>query len=151
MAPMLRRLARFVSGRIAVKLTLTLVGFVAISMLAAGLYLGRALDRFAVASLEARLVTAGRLLHDEARALLARGAGADVLEAFVRRAARPTESRVTVIAPDGAVVGDSEVARAELPRLENHRDRPEIRAALQGRNRAAQGTALGERPEVNEP
>ena len=133
MAPMLRRLARFVTGRIAVKLTLTLVGFVAISMLAAGLYLGRALDRFAVASLEARLVTAGRLLHDEARALLARGAGADVLEAFVRRAARPTESRVTVIAPDGAVVGDSEVARAELPRLENHRDRPEIRAALQGR------------------
>ena len=86
-----------------------------------------------MASLEARLVTASRLLHDEARALLARGAGADALEAFVRRAARPTESRVTVIAPDGAVVGDSEVARAELPRLENHRDRPEVRAALQGR------------------
>ncbi len=133
MAPMLHRLTRFVRGRIVVKLTLTLVGFVAVSMLVAGLYLGRALDRFAVASLEGRLVTAGRLLHDEARGLLARGAGAAALGAFVRRAARPTESRVTIIGPDGVVVGDSEVAPAELGRLDNHRDRPEVRAALGGR------------------
>jgi two-component system phosphate regulon sensor histidine kinase PhoR len=133
MAPMLRRFTRFVRGRIVVKLTLTLVGFVAVSMLVAGLYLGRALDRFAVASLEGRLVTAGRLLHDEARGLLARGAGADALGAFVRRASRPTESRVTVIGPDGVVMADSEVTPAELGRLENHRDRPEVRAALDGR------------------
>ena len=129
---MLQRLVRFVRGRIAVKLTLTLVGFVAVSMLVAGLYLGRALDRFAVASLEGRLVTAGRLLQDDVRGLLGRGAGAEAFGAFVRRAARPTESRVTVIAPDGVVVADSEVAPGELGRLENHRDRPEVRAALAG-------------------
>ncbi len=133
MAAMLGRLTGFVRGRIVVKLTLTLVGFVAVSLLAGGVYLGRALDQFAVASLETRLATAGRLLHDEARGLLARGAGADAMGAFVRRAARPTESRVTVIAPDGVVLGDSEVAPADLGRLENHRDRPEVRAALQGR------------------
>jgi hypothetical protein len=103
---MLRGLANLVQGRIAVKLTLTLVGFVAITMLAVGLYLGSALDRFAVESLEARLVTAGRLLHDEARNLLRDRAGTPELTAFVRRAARPTESRVTVIALDGVVVGD---------------------------------------------
>ncbi len=133
MAAMLGRLTGFVRGRIVVKLTLTLVGFVAVSLLAGGVYLGRALDQFAVASLETRLATAGRLLHDEARGLLARGAGADAISAFVRRAARPTESRVTVIAPDGVVLGDSEVAPADLGRLENHRDRPEVRAALEGR------------------
>jgi two-component system phosphate regulon sensor histidine kinase PhoR len=55
------------------------------------------------------------------------------MSAFVRRAAHPTESRVTVIAPDGVVLGDSEVAPADLGRLENHRDRPEVRAALDGR------------------
>ncbi|HXD96476.1 MAG TPA: ATP-binding protein [Candidatus Acidoferrum sp.] len=129
---MLQRLTRFVRGRIVVKLTLTLVGFVAVSMLVAGLYLSRALDRFAAASLEARLVTAGRLLHDETRGMLSRGAGAEAMGAFVRRVARPTESRVTVIASDGLVLGDSEVAPADLDRLENHRDRPEVRAALEG-------------------
>ncbi len=132
MAAMLGRLTGFVRGRIVVKLTLTLVGFVAVSLLAAGVYLGRALDQFAVASLQTRLATAGRLLHDEARGLLVRGAGADAMGAFARRAARPTESRVTVIAPDGVVLGDSEVAPADLGRLDNHRDRSEVRAALQG-------------------
>jgi two-component system phosphate regulon sensor histidine kinase PhoR len=132
MAAMLGRLTRLVSGRIAVKLTLTLVGFVIISVLAAGLYLGRALDRFAVASLEARLVTAGGLLHDEARGLLTRGADPAASDAFVRRAAVPTGSRVTLIAPDGLVLADSEVASVDLARLENHRDRPEVRTALQG-------------------
>jgi two-component system phosphate regulon sensor histidine kinase PhoR len=126
------RLSRFVRGRIAVKLTLTLVGFVALTSLVAGLYLSRALDRFAVASLEARLATAGRLLHEEARALLARSAPTAVMDAFVRRAARPTESRVTLIAPDGLVLADSEVGPADLARLENHRDRPEVRTALAG-------------------
>ncbi|HXV93839.1 MAG TPA: ATP-binding protein [Pseudonocardia sp.] len=130
---MLQRLARFVRGRIVVKLTLTLVGFVAVSTLVAGLYLGRALDRFAVTSLEGRLVAAGRLLHDEARGLLAAGVRAEAVGAFVRRVARPTESRVTVIGPDGRVLGDSEVAPAELVGLDNHRDRPEVRAALDGR------------------
>ena len=133
MAPMLRALVHLVRGRIAVKLTLTLVGFVAVSMVVAGLYLQRALDRFAVASLEGRLLTAGRLMHDEARGLLAPGADPEAMGAFVRRAARPTESRVTLIAPDGVVLGDSEVPQYELDRLEDHRDRPEVRAALQGR------------------
>ena len=133
MALMLERVVRLVRGRIVVKLTLTLVGFVAVSTLVAGLYLGRALDRFAVASLEGRLASAGRLLHAEARSLLTADASAEALGAFVRRAARPTESRVTVIGADGRVLGDSDVAPAALASLEEHRDRPEVRAALEGR------------------
>ena len=54
---------------IVVKLTLTLVGFVAVTTLVAGLYSRHALDQFAVEALESRLATAGRLLHDEARGL----------------------------------------------------------------------------------
>jgi two-component system phosphate regulon sensor histidine kinase PhoR len=133
MRGMLRGLLRLVRARIAVKLTLTLVGFVAVSTLVAGLYLRQALDRFAVESLEARLATAGRLLHDEARAHLTRVEATEDLAAFARRAARPTDSRVTLIAPDGRVVADSDVAAVDLARLENHRDRPEVRAALAGR------------------
>jgi two-component system phosphate regulon sensor histidine kinase PhoR len=120
-----------IRARIAVKLTLTLVGFVALSLIAAGVYLNHALEAFAVDALEARLVTAGRLLHDEARALLLRPAPAAV-QAFVGRAATPTAARITLIAVDGTVLGDSEVPEAELSRLENHRNRPEVRAALGG-------------------
>jgi two-component system phosphate regulon sensor histidine kinase PhoR len=126
-------LVRLVQGRIAVKLTLTLVGFVAIASLAAGIYLSQALDRFAAESLEARLATAGRLLHDDVRDLLRRRAGRAEMAAFVRRVSAPTESRVTIMAPDGAVVADSEVAPEDLGRLENHAARPEMRAALAGR------------------
>src|SRR5207245_11432691 len=131
MTPMTGPLA-FVRSRIAVKLTLTLVGFVALSMVAACVYLNHALDAFAVDALEARLVTAARLLHDDARALLLRTSSPAAVRAFTVRAAEPTGARVTLIALDGLVLGDSEVPVAELPRVENHRDRPEVRAALAG-------------------
>jgi two-component system phosphate regulon sensor histidine kinase PhoR len=41
--------------------------------------------------------------------------------------------RVTVIAHDGVVIGDSEVPDDKLAALENHGNRPEIREALAGR------------------
>src|SRR5262249_29647719 len=129
----LNRLVLPVRRRIAVKLTLTLVGFVAVTTLVAGLYLRHALDQFAVEALEARLATAGRLLHDEARGLLMRHAGPEEMASFPRRPAAPTGLRLPGIAPDGVVRGDSDIAPGALARLENHRDRPEVRAAFAGR------------------
>jgi two-component system phosphate regulon sensor histidine kinase PhoR len=127
------RLLSLVRRRIAIKLTLTLVGFVAVIMVVAGLYLTRSLEAIAVESQEARLATAGRLLHDEARALAGReGQGADI-HGFVVRAARSAGSRVTLIAADGRVIGESELPAEDLPRIENHAGRPEVREALAGR------------------
>jgi two-component system phosphate regulon sensor histidine kinase PhoR len=123
---------RLVRRRIALKLTLTLVGFVGLSILVAGLYLRHALEAFAAESLEARLVLAGSVLEGEARAVLA-GGDAAAAQAFVRRAARATRARVTLVAPDGRVIGESERDLADLARIENHRERPEIQAALDGR------------------
>lgn len=40
------------------------------------------------------------------------------------------KERLTLIAPDGRVIGDSEVEGAKLGELQNHLDRPEIHAAL---------------------
>jgi two-component system phosphate regulon sensor histidine kinase PhoR len=40
------------------------------------------------------------------------------------------KARVTLIAPDGAVIGDSDVGQARLPQLENHLQRPEVQEAL---------------------
>lgn len=41
-----------------------------------------------------------------------------------------TRERLTLIAPDGRVIGDSEVGQAGLSGLQNHLDRPEVQAAL---------------------
>ena len=129
---MIQAFVHFLRCSIARKLTVTLVGFVAITIVVAGLYLNRALEAFAVDTLEARLVSIGRLLHDEARDLIVRDASPAAFRAFAVRGSRPTASRITVIAADGRVLGDSEVAVEDLPRVENHGKRPEVLAALAG-------------------
>jgi two-component system phosphate regulon sensor histidine kinase PhoR len=50
-------------------------------------------------------------------------------QAFAARSARRLGLRVTLVAPDGAVLGDSARDRQHLATMENHLDRPEIREA----------------------
>jgi two-component system phosphate regulon sensor histidine kinase PhoR len=126
-------LIRALRRRIAVKLALTLLGFVAVTVLAAGLYLNHALERLAVESLESRLTTAAALLHDDTRAQLAPETSPLARHEFALRAARRSGSRVTVITTDGRVVADSDVPVADLGRMENHAGRPEVAAAVAGR------------------
>jgi two-component system, OmpR family, phosphate regulon sensor histidine kinase PhoR len=54
--------------------------------------------------------------------------------------------RVTIVAPDGSVIGDSRVPGPELPVIENHLDRAEIRDAFAGQI----GYALRESPTVGD-
>jgi two-component system phosphate regulon sensor histidine kinase PhoR len=68
-------------------------------------------------------------------------------EAMDRRCAAvaaKAKARVTIIAPDGTVLGDSEAPSATL---ENHHDRPEIRAALAD----GDGQAVRLSASVNQP
>ncbi|HSV55594.1 MAG TPA: ATP-binding protein [Magnetospirillaceae bacterium] len=73
-------------------------------------------------------------LSKTARAL-ANGLSPDTLkypaaaQAFCDRTARGTSFRVTLITREGTVMGDSGSEAAEM---DNHRDRPEVRAALAG-------------------
>lgn len=50
----------------------------------------------------------------------------------VEQIGQRVRARVTFMTASGEVVGDSEVPSASLATLENHRDRPEVREALQG-------------------
>jgi two-component system, OmpR family, phosphate regulon sensor histidine kinase PhoR len=143
----IRRLLHALRRRIALKLALTLVGFVAVCQLAAGVYLTRALERLAIEALEARLTSAARLLHDEARGLVRGRAPAGRLYAFTRRAAGEADLRVTVIGADGTVLGDSRVPPTELSAVENHAERAEVRAALAGQV----GRALRESATIGAP
>lgn len=51
------------------------------------------------------------------------------LDAEADTLGRLAEARVTFIAPNGTVVGDSEVPAGTLSAVDNHADRPEVRAA----------------------
>lgn len=82
-----------------------------------------------LADLESQLSAEARLVSESVSTLLAEGAPADGIDALVKRLGQLLEARVTVINPDGAVVGDSE---EEPAAMENHRERPEVQAALAG-------------------
>jgi len=60
---------------------------------------------------------------------------------FAQLAGARLGRRVTLIDPEGHVRGDTEFDRPSLARLENHRNRPEVRAALD----SARGVGMNER------
>ena len=51
-------------------------------------------------------------------------------DAFLRRAASALECRITHIAPDGRVMNDTDQLPADVPAMENHAGREEVREAL---------------------
>jgi two-component system phosphate regulon sensor histidine kinase PhoR len=55
------------------------------------------------------------------------------LDALADRAGELARARVTLIAPDGRVLGDSDVPAARIAGVESHAGRPEVREALHGR------------------
>jgi signal transduction histidine kinase len=55
----------------------------------------------------------------------------------MERTARELGLRITLIAPDGRVVAESDEPAEMIPRIENHLQRPEVQAALQGRTGSA--------------
>ncbi len=61
---------------------------------------------------------------------LARGLpGSETRDDFLRRAAADLDCRVTYIAPDGRVLDDTDLLPADVPAMENHANRPEVREA----------------------
>lgn len=56
----------------------------------------------------------------------------ETMDAAADRLAERLAVRLTIMAVDGRVLGDSAVPAPDVPHMENHRDRPEIRTALKG-------------------
>ena len=71
----------------------------------------------------------GRALAHSVQEFMGQGRTPE-LDAFIKKEAQDIHARVTVIAPDGTVLADSERDPAGM---ENHRYRPEVMEALEGR------------------
>ena len=101
------------------------------SVAAADIYLAGALERLVGKRIRddllVRLTLVQRALSSTSISPEDQGAWKAFADEFGRLAA----ARVTVVREDGVVLGDSEVARENLAGLENHKNRPEIRDALE--------------------
>ncbi len=96
-------------------------------------FFSRTLDDFYREEKRRGLEAQGQLVVNQARDALVSG-NIGSLESLSLALGKQSGTRLTIILPDGRVVGDSE----EVPvKMDNHARRPEIRVALEGRSGAA--------------
>jgi two-component system phosphate regulon sensor histidine kinase PhoR len=99
-----------------------------ISLLAASWYASEAMRHFFMDQIATDLKARAGLLEKQITGLLS-PLRSETIDALCKEAGRLSATRITVILPDGTVIGDSR----ETPRLmDNHGNRPEIITALSG-------------------
>jgi two-component system phosphate regulon sensor histidine kinase PhoR len=113
------------------KLFLVSVALIAASMGAADAYLTPSIAGHLTQTIRADLLVRARLVAREAAASPASvTSGEPSWEMLAHSLAGTANGRVTFIAADGVVLGDSDVPANELARVENHASRPEVEQAL---------------------
>lgn len=90
------------------------------------LYFNHSLQKEMIAESRANLASQTQL----ARLLVMGGTQAKAPQQLAESIGTVIKARVTLIAPDGTVIGDSDVGLARLAQLENHLQRPEVQEAL---------------------
>ncbi len=129
--------------RIHWRIAVAYVALILLAMLSLGLYLTSTLRAQALATLEDQLAREARLVADDATYHLVSRSGTADLDPLAKELGRQIGARVTLIARDGTVLGDSD----HDPRtMENHGTRPEVLQALQlGRGESERHSATLDR------
>jgi two-component system phosphate regulon sensor histidine kinase PhoR len=118
-----------VTLRFRTKIFLASLGVAATALAIATLIIAWELQREERANIELRLTEQARLIADRLAHDTSLISAASIDDEADRLAA-VVHGRVTVIAEDGRVLGDSDVDGDALARLENHLQRPEVQASL---------------------
>jgi two-component system, OmpR family, phosphate regulon sensor histidine kinase PhoR len=124
------------------KLFLAIFGVAAASVALAAAFTSYFIARQTIARIEQSLVAEARLVADVLSRQERNVLGPE-LDAEADRLGRTLAARITLIAADGQVVGDSAVSLEGLAALENHASRPEVVEARQhgmGTSRRHSGT-----------
>lgn len=118
--------------RIRSKLFLTLVSLITLSVLVAYVSARSEIERDARRRITEDLIVRAHLVAHTVE--LATHGLNDLAswDALADRLGSDAAARVTIVAKDGAVLGDSEVSTAELAYVDNHGSRPEIVQAMSG-------------------
>ncbi len=104
---------------------------IAISLTSIGGYFIWRLELFYMGNLESHMLSETRILVELFSSLQEEGTFEKKVDEVCQRLGRETGNRITVVAADGKVRGDS---HEEIELMENHLDRPEIQSALQHEN-----------------
>jgi two-component system phosphate regulon sensor histidine kinase PhoR len=115
------------------KLTGLLLGLVVLGVLVSGVAAERSLRRDQLDRLSRSLEERAALVAEQLRGTALDGAHSQALDLLADRLGKAGGMRLSIIDADGTVIGDSQVPHERLARVENHGDREEVRAALQGR------------------
>lgn len=103
---------------------------VAVVALTGGFLGTRALERQAVHHLKDSLTTFAQLMEPDVVSAVEASPTVSAVQPVVSALGTQANCRVTVIDPSGVVLGDSEHTEATVPLMENHQDRPEVKAAF---------------------
>ncbi|MFK7896633.1 MAG: ATP-binding protein [Myxococcota bacterium] len=115
------------------KLMATLIGLVVLATVFFGVTAERSLRSDQVSQVEASLLDRARMVKDRVAEIPFTAANSERLDQIADRAGEAGGMRVTLIGRDGWVLGDSSLSLSSLAKTENHRLRPEVLAALEGR------------------
>lgn len=114
------------------KLFLVSLALLVVSVAVSEVYLVPAVERDLTARIEEDLHVRLELVAERAATFATVEGGAHDWDWLADRLGPAAQARVTLIRADGVVLGDSEVARDDLAKLDNHRARPEVAEALSG-------------------
>ncbi len=117
-------------GGFRLKLFLASVGLILLALFSADLVLARSLEADMTAAVHEDAEVRLALLERDATSFPAPMGDLDAWDALADDLGARAHARVTVVRADGVVIGDSEVARADLASVESHAGRPEVRDAL---------------------
>ncbi len=116
------------------KLFLLSLGLITATLVMAELALTPSLERELTQNIHRDLEARGKLLKREVQHQIKtlNAQPSNTLTTLTHELSQQAHLRLTLVAPDGRVLGDSDLTESELLRIENHGERPEIKAALQG-------------------
>ena len=128
LAPAARfRLPRFPPATLAGRLALTIAVVIVVVIAGLGWYLSVTARDFYLAVLEDDLRNEALLISDIVGREQSTASGGEDLDALAKRLGEQLAVRITIMGRDGVVLGDS---AASPERMESHRARPEVAAAL---------------------
>jgi two-component system phosphate regulon sensor histidine kinase PhoR len=119
--------------RIHLKLFLTyiLISFLGLSL--AGLLISGSQRKISLNQLEQSMVSQTLLLADLLKDEVKDSINISKADSLVDQLAKEIPGRITLIALDGKVMGDSKESGPELLGMENHKQRPEVKEAIEGK------------------
>jgi two-component system phosphate regulon sensor histidine kinase PhoR len=95
-------------------------------------FLDKALEKNSLHNIEISLITQAKLIETQISFMSIKSEDIASLDTPVKILSRKAKCRITIINPDGKVLADSEKSEEEIPKMENHLGRPEVKAALAG-------------------